>query len=133
MDNNKEVLNEAQFQKTKKGVNTVGIILIVVGVVMFIAGLIMFGTQIGKDDASFGLLTAGGMLFVFGFGVIGFGLVALFAGHGREIMAFQTQSAMPVAQEGMEKMAPSAGVAAKEIAKGIKEGINEADAEKNEN
>lgn len=45
----------------------------------------------------------------------------------REIMAFTAQQVMPVAQEGVEKMAPSAGKAAKEVAKGIKEGINEAD------
>ena len=32
---------------------------------------------------------------------------------------------MPIVKESMEKMAPSAGVSAKEIAKGIKEGISE--------
>lgn len=42
----------------------------------------------------------------------------------REITAFTTQQVMPVAQEGIEKMAPSVGNAAKEIAKGIKEGLN---------
>lgn len=45
----------------------------------------------------------------------------------REITAFTAQQVMPVAQEGIEKMAPTAGNAVKEIAKGIKEGINEAD------
>lgn len=45
----------------------------------------------------------------------------------REINAFYTQQQIPVAQEGIEKMAPSVGGAVKEIAKGIKEGINEAD------
>ena len=74
----------------------------------------------------------------------------------REIMAFTTQQVMPVAQEGIEKMAPSVGKAgasifkevaptakevakemapvygemAKEVAKGIKEGLKE-DNEKN--
>lgn len=73
----------------------------------------------------------------------------------REIMAFTTQQVMPVAQEGIEKMAPSVGKAgvsifkemspaakkvakemapiygeaAKEIAKGIKEGLKETDGE----
>lgn len=42
----------------------------------------------------------------------------------REIMAFSVQQVMPVAQEGIEKMAPTAGKVAKEIAKGIKEGLN---------
>lgn len=60
----------------------------------------------------------------------------------REITAFTIQQTMPLAQEGIEKMAPTIGKAgasiakemapiygdiAKEISKGIKEGINEAD------
>lgn len=60
----------------------------------------------------------------------------------REIVAFTVQQAMPLAQEGIEKMAPTIGKAgasiakemapvygniAKEISKGIKDGINEAD------
>ena len=60
----------------------------------------------------------------------------------REIMAFQTQQIMPVAQEGMEKMAPSVakvgkamaeemapayGEIAKEIAKGVKEEMKDED------
>ena len=52
----------------------------------------------------------------------------------REILAFTAQQVMPVAQEGIEKMAPTIGNAAgtigKGIAKGIKEGINEADQNK---
>ena len=43
----------------------------------------------------------------------------------REISAYVAQSHMPVAKESVEEMAPSAGVAAKEIAKGIKEGLKE--------
>ena len=45
----------------------------------------------------------------------------------REIVAFTTQQVMPIAKEGAEELAPVAGNAVKEIAKGIKEGINEAD------
>ena len=63
----------------------------------------------------------------------------------REITAFTIQQTMPLAQEGIEKMAPTIGKAgadiakemapvygdiAKEISKGIKEGINEADKNK---
>lgn len=46
---------------------------------------------------------------------------------GREITAFMAQQTMPIAKEGMDEMAPHIGKAAKEISKGIKEGINEAD------
>ncbi|MGN1312121.1 MAG: hypothetical protein ACI4U4_03815 [Bacilli bacterium] len=52
------------------------------------------------------------------------GSIYMFAKR-REITAFTTQQVMPVAQEGIDKMAPTIGNAAKEIAKGIKEGISE--------
>ena len=42
----------------------------------------------------------------------------------REIVAFTAQQVMPVEQEKIEKMAPSVGNAAKEIAKGVKEGLD---------
>jgi len=60
--------------------------------------------------------------------------------HRREIMAYNTQHVMPIAQEGIEKMAPTIGKAgasmakemaplygdiAKEISKGIKEGLKD--------
>lgn len=48
----------------------------------------------------------------------------------REITAFTVQQTMPLAKEGIEKIAPTVGNAVgtigKSIAKGIKEGINEA-------
>lgn len=43
----------------------------------------------------------------------------------REITAFGVQQVMPVAQEGIEKMAPTIGKASGEIAKGITSGIKE--------
>ena len=66
------------------------------------------------------------------------GTVYMFAKR-REILAFSAQQVMPVAQEGIEKMAPTIGKAgasiakemapvygniAKEISKGIKDGLN---------
>ena len=41
----------------------------------------------------------------------------------REILAFSAQQVMPVAQEGIDKMAPTMGNVAKEITKGIKDGL----------
>lgn len=41
---------------------------------------------------------------------------------GREIAAFGAQQMMPIAQEGMDAIAPSIGNIAKEISKGIKNG-----------
>lgn len=55
-------------------------------------------------------------------------------GKRREITAFTAQQVMPVAQEGIEKMAPTIGNAAGSIAqgitKGIKDGLKDNDAEK---
>lgn len=52
----------------------------------------------------------------------------------REILAFSAQQVMPVAQEGMEKMAPTVGnvanTVAKGIASGIKEGLNDEESNK---
>lgn len=44
---------------------------------------------------------------------------------GREINAFLAQQHIPIAQESIEKMAPSASKAAQEIAKGIKKGLKD--------
>lgn len=46
-------------------------------------------------------------------------------GKRREITAFTTQQVMPIAQEGIEKMAPTVGNAAGSIAQGITQGIKE--------
>ena len=43
----------------------------------------------------------------------------------REIIAFTTQQIMPVAKEGIDEMAPTIGNAVEEIAKGIKNGLND--------
>lgn len=50
--------------------------------------------------------------------------IYLFA-KSREITAFTTQQVMPIAKEGLDKIAPTVGNAAKEIAKGITAGIEE--------
>lgn len=44
-----------------------------------------------------------------------------FMAKKREITAFTMQQTMPLAQEGMEKVAPSIGKAVKEIKKGSKD------------
>lgn len=54
----------------------------------------------------------------------------------REIMAFTTQQVMPVAKEGIDEMTPTVGSAVgtigKELAKGIKDGLNETNKENKE-
>lgn len=83
---------------------------------------------------SIGLFALGGFLNFIGFVLTIAGGISMFIAHRREIIAYTTQQVMPVAQEGIEKMAPTVGNAVgtigKSIAKGIKEGINEADENK---
>lgn len=43
----------------------------------------------------------------------------------RNVLAFTAQQTMPVAEEVMETMAPKVGNLAKEVAKGIKEGLSD--------
>lgn len=70
-------------------------------------------------------------LIYLGFGVfvIFFGLIVsagiFLAAFGRNIFAFQTQQVMPVAKEGIEKMSPTFGTVAKDITKGVKEGLKD--------
>lgn len=66
-----------------------------------------------------------GAFIIIASGMISFAIY-MFA-KKREITAFTVQQVMPVAQEGVEKMTPTMGKVGKELAKGIKEGINEAD------
>lgn len=56
--------------------------------------------------------------------VMEFGFIYVVA-NGREINSFYSQQQIPVAKEGIEKMAPAVGNAAEEIARGIKEGLKD--------
>lgn len=113
---NKEYLNEEKYQKNKKKINTIGTILLIIGLIMLIVGFVM----------SFGFQKLGFFIFaVIGLAFVGFGAQAKMLGNGREINAFFAQQQMPVAKEGIEKMAPSVGNAAKEVTKSIKEGLKD--------
>ena len=88
-----------------------------------------------KYDEVFGeeyyiLVVIGAIIVLLG---LGFAIKAFLFSKRREIMAFTTQQVMPVAQEGIEKMAPTFGNAAGEIAKGISKGVQEGKNEANKN
>jgi len=53
------------------------------------------------------------------------GTSILFIAFGRNILGFQVQQTMPIAQEGIEKITPTVGNLAKEVTKGVKEGLTE--------
>ena len=68
------------------------------------------------------LYILGGIIII---SAAGISLMVYVVAKRREIMAFSTQQVMPVAQEGIEKMAPTVGNAVKEITKGIKDGLDD--------
>ena len=148
---NKECLNEEQYQKSNIKVKKIGKILLVIGIVILIVGIlfmILGGTGIGntiantKNTASnniggmqqtssifgnFGLFALGGFMDTIGFGLIVAGGIAISVSHRREITAYAVQQTMPIAKEGIEKITPTigdaAGTIAQSVTKGIKEGL----------
>ena len=123
----------------------VGAFLLVLGIVAIVVAAITTGSQVsnGFNDpesikpvsifGGFGFTLVGMPLIGIGFMGLMIGLFVRFLiGNRREISAYMAQQEIPVAKEGIEKMSPSAGVAAKEIAKGVKEGLEEAKEEKKE-
>lgn len=151
---NNEYLSEERYQKNNTKVKTIGKVLLIVGILVFVLGVVLviigfigfgksfdtgneFGIVKNTTDSSFGsfsLLALGGFTSVFGFSLLGIGLIIMFISHRREITAYTTQQVMPVAQEGIEKITPTvadaAGSIAKSVSKGIQEGKKEADSNK---
>ncbi|MDD6466912.1 MAG: hypothetical protein PUF50_01875 [Erysipelotrichaceae bacterium] len=147
---NYEYLNEERYQQNNYKLKRIGKTLLITGAIILglsvlftILGFVVFGNTamngmswlesgsssniIGSAFGSIGLLMVAGFFDSIGFILLIIGAVLMFIAHRREITAFTTQQVMPIAQEGIEKMAPTIGHAAEEIAKGIKKGINEAD------
>ena len=143
-----EYLSEERYQRNNKKVNKTGKILLIVGIIVFIIGGIIlvlgfmgigstasnamntvdtygFDNSAGETAkgvlGSFGLIALGGFINFVGTGLLIAGGVVMIVSHRREITAYTTQQVMPVAQEGSDKMAPTIGHAAGEIAKGIKQ------------
>ena len=114
----KEYLNEVQYQKTKKKLNIIGTILLCVGIPLAICSIVL-QVLLFSNVMLIGLSGASGLIM----SMLGINLKLI--SKGREINAFYAQQQMPVNKESIEKMAPSVGVAAKEITKGIKEGLDE--------
>ena len=120
---NKQYLNEEQYQKINKKMNLIGKILLILGGTSFIiCTILLFGDFISFETR--GLL---GPLWVFSGATAGLGLMFFMTSHQRQINAYMMQQQMPIAKEGLERMSPSMGKAAKEIAKGVKEGLKDTD------
>lgn len=119
---NNEYLSEERYQKSKKKLITIALIILIIG--LLIGGLLIIRGIINSDDSYIRATS-----YAFAFAIIVFSVaislsIFLFANQ-REITAFQVQQNMPIAQEGIDKIAPTMGNAAKEIAKGVKEGMKD--------
>ena len=119
--NNQGYLNEKENQRISKKLGLIGKIMIVVGIIGFITcSVLLFGNFTSIEMK--GLI---GFAWVGCAACSGFGLMLFFMANQRKISAYMVQQQMPIAKEGIEKISPSVGVAAKEITKGIKEGLND--------
>lgn len=149
---NEKYLNEEKYQAANKKVRSIGkifliigIVLLVISVIVFIFGFLGFGnnavSSIGNKSidsssmqrtasgmfGSFGLITIGAFASSIGFMLAAVGGIAMVTSHRREIVAYTAQQAMPIAQEGIEKITPTVAKSAGEIAKSVKQGLNDAD------
>ncbi|MBQ3145842.1 MAG: zinc ribbon domain-containing protein [Clostridia bacterium] len=121
-----EYLNEEQFKKNNKKVKVAGLIVLSIGIIMLIIGLFVIKVPEMGEDGWFELSSKSRKFKMFGIGLTIIGCMIRFVvGNQRSIMAYKVQEGMPIAKEGIEKMSPSMGTAAKEISKGIKEGMSE--------
>ena len=124
-DGIENVLPERNYKKIKEILIIIGCISLIISVILLITSFLINVPSMGnkgwyeaeskKDILRF-------LSFIFGLFIP---IPTFISAFGREITAFQTKQIMPVAQEGMEKMAPTMGNVAKEISKGIKDGLKE--------
>ena len=141
----KKYLNEERYQQSVNKIKKISKILLIVGITVLIVGIILlvlgfvdfgnaatksmndfdFGRASSRAFGSVGLTAIGGFVTFIGFGLTIGGVFATVVAHGREIKAFTVQQSMPIAQEGIETIAPSIGRAAETISKGISRGIAE--------
>jgi len=166
---NNQYLNEEKFQQTNKKVKKVGTIIMIGALALIVIGIIVIIMAANKTVPPMGDSNwfdasrekshqkfIGTTLLMFGIFVEFVGCMIRFGiGNRREIMAYQMQSVMPVAKEGMKEMVPTVvetsstvikemtptykemaktmapvyGEIAKEVGKGIAEGMNEANKE----
>ena len=121
----KEYLSEEKCQKIKKVLIIIGCISLVIALVLFVSSFLVEVPEMGED----GWFEAKQQVTLLRFFAFPFGLaiplITFSIAFRREMLAFSAQQVMPVAQEGAVKMAPTAGKVAKEVVKGVKEGLKE--------
>ena len=126
MQEQNEYLTEENYQRANKKVKWGGRIAILIGISMILIGIFVIKVPDMDADGWFEASMKRDLLIFPGVFITIVGCIVRFlVANQRSITAYQIQQMRPVAQEGIEKMAPSAGVVAKEITKGVKEGLKE--------
>lgn len=115
-NDNKEYLNEEQYQKTVKKMARIGLPMLIFGALAFFSAVPL---------SMYGFMEIGALLGFLGVPCLGIGAFLFLSSKQRAMSAFYAQSQIPVVKEGIEKMSPSVGAAAKEVAKGVKEGLKD--------
>ncbi len=121
----KQYLSEERYQKVNKVFKIFYLVLSIIGLSMIIGGFVLLVKNNSIDYFNTEKIIAF-ILLALGISLTILSLGDLFRhAFARDITAYYAQRQIPLAQEGIEKMAPSVGTAAKEIAKGIKEGLKD--------
>lgn len=123
---NKEHLNEEQYKKANKKVRAAGLVVMAIGILLILIGF--FAVQVPQmgQPGWFEASTKSNLCKFLGFFLTAVGcMIRFLLGNRRKIMAYTVQETMPLAQEGIEKMTPTVANAAKEVAKAVKEGIQD--------
>lgn len=123
--NENKYLNEEKYQKSKKVLITIGCISIIIAITLLVLAITKKMPEMGQD----GWFEAENVRSLMFLGAFIFGLmippVIFVIAFSRNINAFNAQSTIPVVKEAANEMAPTAGNLAKEVTKGIKEGLND--------
>ena len=118
---NKEYLTEERYNKMKKYFIIKYLILTVIGRAMIIGGVYLLLKFKDLDYFSIEQYAGCGLILVgISLSIMSFGDLRKHT-FSREIQAYKLQQQMPLAQECIEKIAPSIGKVAKDIKKGLKE------------
>ena len=122
----KEYLSEEKFQEANNKVKWGGRIAILIGISMILIGIFVVKVP-DMGDAGWFQASSTRMFLIFpGIFITLVGcMIRFIVANQRNILAYQAQQVRPIVEEGVEKMAPSAKLAAKEITKGIKEGLED--------
>ena len=148
MEEKKEYLSEEEYQRNNERLKSIGKILLIAGVIVLVVSFIFLilgflnlgnsavssfnngaiNEQVAQKTAggilgSFGLFALGGIANTIGLIIASAGGIILIIAHRRTIISYTTQQVMPVAQEGIEKMAPTVGNAVEKVAEGITKGV----------